>query len=351
MPEDPENKSNIVLYQTEDNQTRIEVRLESGTVWLSQKQIAELFQIAIPTVNEHLKNIFDERELTPEATIRKFRIVQTEGGREVSRLVDCYRLEGILAVGYRVRSHRGTQFRTWATERLREYIVKGFALDDERLKQGGTRNEYFDELLERIRDIRASERNFYRKVCDIYGTSVDYDPTAEMTLKFFQTVQNKMHWAVHGRTAAELIHERADANKPYMGLTAWKEAKVRKSDVSIAKNYLTKTEIKKLNLIVSQYLDFGELQALERRPMHMRDWITKLDGFLRLSDKKILHDASKVSAEAAKGKAEQEFARYRAQQRQLEDVKAETETAETLNELEQKAKKLAAPKPKKKPQK
>jgi hypothetical protein len=305
--------------------------------------LSELYQVTVPTINEHLSNIYSERELEPEATIRKFRIVQPEGGRAVARMVDCYNLEAVLAVGYRVRSHRGTQFRRWATERLREYVVKGFTLDDERLKQGGPANEYFDELLQRIREIRLSERNFYRKVCDIYRTSIDYDPDAEMTQRFFQTVQNKMHWAAHGHTAAEVIHQRANAAKPHMGLTAWKGAKVRKADLGIAKNYLGEDELKKLSLIVTQYLDFAELQALERRAMSMRDWIAKLDAFLRAGDRGILEHAGHISAEEAKRKAELEFEKFEGQRRRLEDANAETEFASEVKELEAKAKQLRGP--------
>src|SRR5208283_2588792 len=256
----------FLLYQTEDGRTRIEVRFQGETVWLSLNQLADLFQRDKSVVSKHIKNVFDEREIVPDSTVAKFATVQTEGGREVSREIEFYNLDVIISVGYRVKSHRGTQFRIWATQRLREYIVKGFTLDDERLKQGRTKNEYYDELLQRIREIRLSERNFYRKVCDIYKTSIDYDPAAEMTRQFFQTVQNKMHWATHGHTAAEVIHARADAAKPHMGLTSWQGAKVRKPDVAIAKNYLNEDELKKLGLIVTQYLDFAELQALERRP-------------------------------------------------------------------------------------
>jgi hypothetical protein len=248
----PGSKSEIILYQTEDNRTRIEVRLEDETVWLTQRQLAELFQKDVRTINEHIQNIFEEGELQRGATIRKFRIVQAEGARSVEREVDFYNLDVIISVGYRVKSPRGTQFRIWATQRLREYLAKGFTLDDERLKQGGTKNEYYDELLQRIREIRLSERNFYRKICDIYQTSIDYDPSAELTQLFFQTVQNKMHWAVHGQTAAEVIHRRANATQPHMGLTSWKGAKVRKPDVAIAKNYLTGEELKKLSLIATQ---------------------------------------------------------------------------------------------------
>jgi hypothetical protein len=334
--------SEMILYQTEDAQTRIEVRLEGNTVWLTQAQMAELFQTTPQNITLHLRAIYDEGELVEGATCKDYLQVRREGAREVQRSLRHYNLEAILAVGYRVRSHRGTQFRRWATERLREYLVKGFVLDDERLKQGGTKNEYFDELLQRIREIRVSERNFYRKVCDIYRTSIDYDPSAEMTQLFFQTVQNKMHWAVHGRTAAELIVERADAAKPHMGLTSWKGAKVRKPDVVIAKNYLTEQELKKLSLIVTQYLDFAELQAMERRAMYMRDWIAKLDGFLRLSDKEILEHAGRISAEEAKKKAELEFDKFVEQRRQLEDAQAGA-GFEGVNQLEQQAKKLLKP--------
>ena len=253
----------------------------------------------------------------------------------------------IIAVGYRVKSQRGTQFRIWATQRLREYIVKGFTLDDERLKEGGTRNEYYDELLQRIREIRLSERNFYRKICDIYRTSVDYDPSAEMTQRFFQTMQNKMHWAVHGQTAAEVIHQRASAVKPYMGLTSWKGAKVRKPDVAVAKNYLTGEELKKLSLIVTQYLDFAELQALERRPMTMRDWIAKLDAFLRAGDREILEHAGSISAEEAKRKAELEFDKFDRQRRRLEDAQADAQFAREVEDLAKKVKQLKPPKRKK----
>jgi hypothetical protein len=333
-------KSELILYQTEDNRTRIEVRLENETVWLTQKLMAELFQKDVRTVNEHIQNIFEEGELMPEATIRNFRIVQPEGARQVTREIEHYSLDVIIAVGYRVKSHRGTQFRQWATQRLREYIVKGFTLDDERLKEGGTRNEYFDELLQRIREIRLSERNFYRKICDIYRTSVDYDPAVEMTRQFFQTVQNKMHWAIHGHTAAEVIHVRADAAKPHMGLTSWQGTKVRKPDVAIAKNYLNENELKKLSLIVTQYLDFAELQALERRPMTMRDWLAKLDAFLRAGDREILEDAGGISAEEAKRKAELEFDKFEVRRRQLEDAGAEAGFAPEVEDLTKAAKQI-----------
>ena len=341
-PEEP--KSEIILYQTEDNRTRIEVRLENETVWLTQKQMAELFQKDVRTINDHIQNLFEERELVPESVIRKYRITAADGK---SYETQHYNLDVVISVGYRVKSLRGTQFRIWATQRLREYIVKGFTLDDERLKQGGTKNEYFDELLQRIREIRLSERNFYRKICDIYQTSVDYDPRAEVTQLFFQTVQNKMHWAVHGQTAAEVIHTRADAAQPHMGLTSWKGAKPRKPDVAIAKNYLTEEELKKLSLIVTQYLDFAELQALERRPMTMRDWIAKLDAFLRAGDREILEHAGTISAEEAKRSAELQFEKFDRQRRQLEDAQADAQFADEVENLAQKAKQLKPPKRKK----
>jgi hypothetical protein len=338
-------KSELILYQTEDNRTRIEVRLENETVWLTQMQMAELFQTTKQNVSLHIQNIFEEGELQREATVKEYLTVQSEGSRQVTRSLEHYNLDVIISVGYRVKSHRGTQFRIWATQRLREYIVKGFTLDDERLKQGGTRNEYFDELLQRIREIRLSERNFYRKICDIYQTSVDYDPSAEMTQRFFQTVQNKMHWAVHGRTAAEIIHQRASAAAPHMGLTSWKGAKPRKPDVAIAKNYLTENELKKLSLIVTQYLDFAELQAMERRPMTMRDWIAKLDAFLGAGDREILDHAGSISAEEAKRKAELEFGKFERQRRQLEDAQADAQFAQEVEGLAKKAKQLKPPKP------
>jgi hypothetical protein len=350
----PDDSGEFILFQTEDGQTRIEVRLAHETIWLPQRMIADLFQVSVPTVNEHLKGIFDEHELDPAATIRKFRIVQTEGNREVSRIVDHYNLEAILAVGYRVRSHRGTQFRIWATERLREYLIKGFAMDDARLKRAGGGN-YFEELLARIRDIRSSERVFWRKVLDIYSTSIDYDPKADSSLLFFKTVQNKMHWAAHGHTAAEVIHRRADASQPNMGLTTWDGIRPRKTDVSIAKNYLQQDEIEALNRIVTAYLEFAELQALNRKPMSMVDWIAKLDDFLKLSDREILTNAGKISHDAAKEKAEAEFVRFKAQQAALPQP-VDEHFAQSLDELkkietqakEAKKKVTGKPAPKKK---
>jgi len=312
---EPVPQSEIVLYQTEDGRTRIQCRFENKTLWLTQALISELFQVTVPTVNEHLKGIFAERELAASATIRNFRIVRSEGRREVTRNIEHYNLDVILAVGFRVRSHRGTQFRQWAIGRLNEYLVKGFTMDDERLKNppGKGQTDYFDELLERVRDIRSSERRFYQKVLDIYATSVDYTPDAEASQAFFATVQNKMHWAAHGHTAAEVIAERADAAQPLMGLKTTRPGGViRKEDVSIAKNYLTEDELQTLNRIVNLYIEYAELQAFERKPMTMRDWIAKLDEFLKISGRKLLDHAGDASAEQAKTKAEIEYTKYRA---------------------------------------
>ncbi len=314
MSDEPLPQSKIILYQTEDGRTCIQCRFEDETVWLTQALIAELFEKDVRTINEHLVNIFDEGELRREATIRKFRIVRTEGKREVAREIEHYNLDAILAVGFRVRSHRGTQFRQWAIGRLTEYLVKGFTMDDERLKNppGKGQKDYFDEQLERIRDIRSSERRFYQKVLDIYATSVDYTPNTEVSQQFFATVQNKMHWAAHGQTAAEVIHDRVDAAKPFMGLQTTRPGGIiRKEDVSIAKNYLDGEELGTLNRIVTAYIEFAELRALQRKVMTMRDWITKLDDFLKLSEHELLDHAGKISAEQAKIKAELEYDRYR----------------------------------------
>jgi hypothetical protein len=311
------SQSELLLYQTEDGRTRIQCRLEGDTLWLSQAQIAELFETTPQNVTMHLKSIYSEGELELGATCKESLQVRREGQREVSRSLRLYNLEAVLAVGYRVRSHRGTQFRQWATARLKEYLVKGFAMDDERLKNppGPGQTDYFDELLERIRDIRASERRFYQKVLDIYATSIDYTPDTETSQTFFATVQYKMHWAAHGHTAAEIIAERADANRPQMGLRTTREGGlVRKQDVSVAKNYLDENELQVLQRIVNLYLEFAELQALDRKPMSMRDWVSKLDDFLRLSGRELLDHAGKVSQETARAKAEQEYARFRAAQ-------------------------------------
>ena len=307
----PSPTGEFILYQTEDGRTRIETRFQGETVWLPLNQMVELFQRDKSVVSKHIKNIFDEGELIREAVVAKFATTAADGK---TYQVDHYNLDVIISVGYRVKSHRGTQFRIWATQRLREYIVKGFTMDDERLKNppGKGQTDYFDEQLERIRDIRSSERRFYQKVLDIYATSIDYSPNTEMSQQFFATVQNKMHWACHGQTAAEVIYRRADADKPYMGLVSTRPGGiVRKEDVAIAKNYLAEAELQALNRIVAAYLDFAELQALRRKPMTMREWITKLDDFLKLSEHELLNHAGTISAETAKEKAELEYERYR----------------------------------------
>ena len=313
--------SEFLLYQTEDGLSRVQIRMFEGMVWLTQKQLAELYQTGVPSISEHLTNIFREGELDPEATIRKFRTLRKEGNRSISRVIEHYSLQVVLAVGYRVRSARGTQFRQWATTRLEEYVVKGFTLDDQRLKNppGLDTPDYFAELLERIRDIRSSEKVFYRKILDIYATSVDYDPGSETSARFFAAIQNKMHWAVHGRTAAELIAERADASKPNLGLTTMGGARPRRADIGVAKNYLTADEIATLNKIVTAYLEFAELQALNRRPMHMADWISKLDDYLKLSERKVLsleHAAALSHAQAVE-KAQRELDKYNAERAKL----------------------------------
>lgn len=337
----------VLLFQTQDGKTRLEVQLEGETVWLSQKQMADLFQKDVRTINEHIRNVYEEGELAPEPTLRNFRIVQSEGKRQIERDVTHYNLDVIISVGYRVKSHRGTQFRIWATQQLREFIVKGFALDDERLKRGGGGN-YFDELLARIRDIRSSEKMFWRKVLDIYATSIDYDPKAESSQLFFATVQNKMHWAAHGQTAAEVIVRRADAAKPNMGMTSWLGECPRKEDAAIAKNYLAGDELDQLNRIVNAYLEFAELRALNRKPMYMADWIAKLDEFLRMSEREILMHAGSVSHENAVAKAELEYEKYRAQQASIASP-VERDFEKAVKQLPKKSpsKKATSRKPKK----
>jgi len=320
LPE--KSRSDILFYQTPEG-SRIEVHLENQTVWLSQAQMAELFQTTSQNITTHIKSICEEGELSEESTCKEYLQVRQEGSRQVQRALKHYNLDMIIAVGYRVRSPRGTQFRQWATQRLREYIIKGFVLDDQRLKDGKTFGaDYFDELLERIRDIRASERLFYQKITDIYAKcSIDYDPNSEITEKFYATVQNKLHWAIHRHTAAELIVERADADKPNMGLTAWKQGpkgSIRRNDIHIAKNYLNEDELRQLNRIVTMYLDYAELQAENRRPMYMANWVQKLDAFLQFNDRAILHDAGKVSAEVARQLADEQFEKFQAHRRELE---------------------------------
>ena len=304
------DKGQFLLYQTPDGDSQIEVKLQNDTVWLSLDQMAEFFQRNKSTISRHIKNVLKDGELQEEATIANFATVRNEGTRKVERVIAYFNLDMIISVGYRVHSYRGVQFRIWATKVLKEYIVKGFAMNDDLLKRAGGGN-YFDELLARIRDIRSSEKVFYRKVLEIYALSIDYDPRVEMTQKFFKTVQNKMHYSVHGHTAAEIIYERADAEKDFMGLTTWSGAMPSKPEAEIAKNYLTHEEIKSLNRIVSLYLDFAEMQAEEHRPMYMKDWINILDDFLRISRKDILTHAGKISAKLAKEKADQEYDKFK----------------------------------------
>lgn len=304
------DKGQFLLYQTPDGESKIEVKLQDDTVWLSLDQMAELFQRNKSTISRHIKNVLEEGELLADSTIANFATVQNEGKRHVERQITYYNLDMIISVGYRVHSYRGVQFRIWATKVLKDYIVKGFALNDDLLKRAGGGN-YFDELLARIRDIRSSEKVFYRKILEIYALSIDYDPRVEMTQKFFKTVQDKMHYSVHGHTAAEIIYERADAQKDFMGLTTWSGAMPTKPEAEIAKNYLTQDEIKSLNRIVSLYLDFAGMQAEEHRPMYMKDWINILDDFLRISRKDILTHAGKISAKFAKEKADTEYDKFK----------------------------------------
>lgn len=304
------NKGEIVLYQTVDGESRIEVTLSEDTVWLTLDQMAELFQRNKSTISRHIRNIFESRELLPDSTVANFATVQMEGRREVERIVLYYNLDVIISVGYRVNSLRGVQFRIWATQVLKEYLVKGFALNDDLLKRAGGGN-YFDELLSRIRDIRSSEKIFYRKILEIYALSIDYDPRIESTKHFFAMLQNKMHFSAHGHTAAEVIYDRADAEKDFMGLTTWEGVFPKRSDAEYAKNYLTEQELDTLNRIVSLYLDFAELQAQSHTPMYMKDWIQKLDDFLKLSRKEILTHAGTISAGIARQKASQEYDKFR----------------------------------------
>ncbi len=309
MTETNKPAGEIILYQTEDGQTKLEVHLEDETVWLTQQQLATLLQTSKQNIGQHLKNIFAEGELSASSVVKKFFTTAADGKNYQTSF---YNLDAIISVGYRVKSHVATHFRQWATRHLREYIIKGFVLDDERLKQAGQAN-YFDELLARIRDIRASEKVFWRKVLDIYATSIDYDPKAETSQQFFAVVQNKMHWAAHGHTAAEIIAQRANAQQANMGLTTWIGQKIRKADVAVAKNYLTQEELDTLNRIVTIYLEFAELQALSRKPMYMADWIAKLDDFLKLSERDILNHAGQVSHKDALANAHAEYEKYRQQ--------------------------------------
>ncbi len=317
----------ILLYRTADGRSRVECRFSGETVWLTQALMAELYQKDVRTINEHLQNLYEEGELEPEATLRKFRIVRQEGRREVTRLVEHYSLAAILAVGYRVRSPRGSEFRRWASERLSEYLVKGFTMDDERLKsppvEGSGVPDYFDELLERIRDIRASEKRMYLRVRELFALAGDYDPARPETLAFFKTIQNKLHFAATGQTAPELIAARADRNKPNMGLTTWKGEVVRKGDVTIAKNYLNDDEISELNRIVTMWLDFAEDQARRRRQVFLEDWEVKLDEFLRFNERAVLGSKGRVSTDAAHARAEAEYEGFAARRRELLEAEAE----------------------------
>jgi hypothetical protein len=306
-----ENKSQIIIYTTEKGETKLEVRLENETVWLTQKLMAELFQTTVPNINMHIGNILSEGELGENSVIKDFLITAADGKNYRTKF---YNLDMIISVGYRIKSKVATRFRQWATEHIREYIVKGFVLDDERLKNPDLPFDYFEELLKRIQDIRTSERRFYQKITDIYATSTDYDPTHDASILFFQTVQNKMHWAVTGKTAAEIISHRVNSSKPNIGLTNWRGTKPRKQDVSIAKNYLHENELAALNNLAEQYLIFAEGQAMQRIPMTMKDWIEKLNGFLVLNDRDILEHAGKISHELAIEKAEREYDKYNLQQ-------------------------------------
>jgi hypothetical protein len=302
----------FLVYEAEDGKIKIDVRFDGETVWLTQGMMAELFQTSQQNISQHVLNIYEEEELPPESTHKKFLLVRQEGTRSVKRLTDFHNLDMIISVGYRVKSQVATRFRIWATQRLREYIVKGFTLDDERLKNPQQPFDYFEELTRRIQDIRTSERRFYQKITDIYATSIDYDPTQEISITFFKTVQNKMHWAITGQTAAEIIHSRADAAKPNMGLTSFRGPKVRKTDVTVAKNYLSEPELAALNNLVEQYLIFAEGQAMRRVPMHMLDWLAKLDGFLTINDREILNHAGRISHELAMQIAEEQYEKFHA---------------------------------------
>ena len=344
MKNKPEPDSDLILYQTEDGRTRIQCRFENETVWLTQQQMAELFQTTQQNVSLHVRNIYEEGELSEEATHKESLSVRQEGARSVQRRVEFYNLDVIISVGYRVKSQRGTQFRIWATQRLREYIVKGFTMDDERLKNPPCKGhiDYFDELLERIRDIRSSERRVYLRVREILALAADYEPTEPETQVFFQTIQNKLHFAATGKTAAELVAERADSSQPNMGLMAWRSGVVRKGDVTIAKNYLREDEIEELNRIVVMFLDFAEDQAKRKKQIFLQNWVTRLHDFLNLNERAILPDAGQVSREEARQLAEEEYEKFAARRREALEAQGE---ADLLGLLDDEMKKL--PKPKK----
>lgn len=335
----------FLLYETEDGRTRVECRFVDDTLWMSQASMAELFQVKVPTVNEHLKNLITEGEIHVDATIRQYLIVRQEGARQVNRRIDHYNLDAILAVGYRVRSPRGTQFRRWATERLREYLVKGFTLDDDRLKNppvaGSAVPDRFDELLERIRDIRASERRMYLRVREIFAMAADYSPSLPETTQFFQFIQNKLHFTVTGKTAAELIAERANSCLPNMGLTTWKSGSVQKADVKVAKNYLNEQEVSELNRIVTMWLDYAEDQARRRKEVFLKDWAEKLDAFLKFNERDVLEGAGKMSKKQADAHAEAQYEVFAAQRRALLEAEG---AAANVQALEAVAKALPKPK-------
>ncbi|MFP4528856.1 MAG: virulence RhuM family protein [Candidatus Kapaibacterium sp.] len=334
-------KGEILVYRAEGGDVKVDVRLRDETLWLTINQMSALFGVDKSGISRHLKNIYESGELEKSSTVAKYATVQTEGDREVSRELEYYNLDAIISVGYRVNSIRGTQFRIWATERLKEYIIKGFTLNDQRLKEpeGG---RYFEELLARIRDIRSSEKVFWRKILDIYATSVDYDPQAETSKKFFRQVQNKMHWAAHGHTAAELIYRRADSDKPNMGITNYPGNKLLKRDTEIAKNYLSEDELDILNRIVTAYLEVAELQARNRQPMTMRDWSERLDQFLSMTGQELLDHAGRISHSAAMTKAHEEYEKYRAKQ-----LEKPTEAEKHFIEAEKEIKRIEKSKPKK----
>jgi len=331
-------KGEIILYQTENGETKIEVILDNETVWLNQYQMEELFQTDRTSILRHIKNIYKTGELEEKSTCAKIAQVREEGKRNVRREILYYNLDVVISVGYRVNSHRGTQFRIWATKQLKEYLIKGFVLDDERLKSGNQMN-YFDELLERIRDIRSSEKLFYQKVKEIYTTSIDYDSHVDLSKDFYATVQNKLHWAVHQNTAAELIKKRVSAGKQNMGLTTWKGEKIRKSDVTIAKNYLSEDELKQLNLLVEQYLAFAESQAQAKKPMYMKDWIKKLNDILTINDREILENAGRVRKKIADEIAAEEYEKYKEKRKLAEKIQSLENLENEIKLIEKKNKK------------
>lgn len=327
--------SDILIYQNQDGNIKIDVRLQEETVWLTQTQLQQLFDKSKATISEHIKNVFEEGELNPQATVRKFRTVQKEGNREVEREIDHYNLDVIISVGYRVKSVQGTQFRIWATQRLKEYIIKGFTLNDDRFKSGSSMN-YFNELQERIREIRLSEKFFYQKIKDIYATSIDYDPKDEKTIEFFKIVQNKLLWAISEQTAAELVYRRVDASLPLMGMLSYDKKQVdsiKKAEVSIAKNYLNEEEMKLLGLLVEQYLAFAETMAQQQTPMYMKDWIERLDTILQLNGRELLTHAGKISHKMALEKSGEEYEKFKKQQKAIEKEASLKELEEDIKRL------------------